>query len=370
VRWRAALGCAAALVSAATAETIELRGGEPPVTASSVEFRPEGLVVETAGGRRTLAWDLVRDVRGRELTAGERERLALAERLWRGRSRLVRGDAELARSAFEAVAGEYLASPLPPTESGLIAAEGLLRTRLASGDVRGSIVPSLEVARLRASGVRTDRFGSLPPVLDEATGLAPGLAAAFALDRSDTAAVEAARLVADAIASWASARPDLEPRLRELARGWESALRGQPPAAITPEIPAARLVQAAARLAAADAGASDPELLAAREEFESAVAAMPAPTAGWVAAWRAYLLGRSLARGRDPGVRREGVVLLLSIPARRTAETELLSRIALAESILALRGIGDAGSAARLERELLSGLPTSPPPSAPSIPSS
>lgn len=369
---------AAAMLGAAmlgAAETVEWRGGgaagEPPLVATSVEFRPEGLVAVTAEGRRVVAWDRVRDVRGRELTEGERQRLATAERLWRGRTRLARGDAALARVAFESVAGEFLgASPLPPSESGLIAAEGLLRTRLAAGEATGAIVASLEAARLRAAGIRTDRYASLPPVLDDATGLAPALAPAFAIDASEPGASEAARTAADAIAAWAAARGDLEPGLRDLARGWEAALRGEAPKPTAAEAPAVRLVHAAARLAAADSAGSDAELLAAREGLDDAVDAMPDSAAGWTAAWRAYLLGRSLVRGRDLGLRKDGVVLLLSIPARRTAETDLLSRVALGESIRALRGLGDAAGAERLERELLAGLPTSPVPAARPVPSS
>lgn len=361
---------AAVLAAVAAAETVDLRGGEAPVEARAVEFRPEGLVVETAEGRRTLAWDRVRGVRGRELTAGERQRLAVAERLWRGRSRLARGDAELARSAFESVADAFLAAAVPPSESGLIAAEGLLRTRLAAGDATGAIVASLEAARIRAAGVRTDRFALLPPVLDDATGIAPALAPAFAVDPADARSREAAKLVAAAIAAWLAARGELEPGLRDLARGWEAALRGESPEPTSADTPAVRLVHAAARLAAADAGGSDPELIAAREGLEAAVAAMPESAAGWTDAWRAYLLGRSLARGRDPALRREGIVRLLSIPARRTAETDLLSRIALAESIRALRGLGDLDAADRLERELLAGLPTSPPPALRAVPAS
>lgn len=360
----------ALVAAAAAAETVDLRGGEASIEARSVEFRPEGLMVESAEGRRTLAWDRVRDVRGRALTEVERGQLAVAERLWRGRSRLARGDLELARSAFESVAEEFLGPALPPSESGLIAAEGLLRTRLAAGDATGAIVASLEAARLRAAGVRTDRFVALPPAVDDATGLAPALAPAFAVDPADPRSVEAARVVAEAIAAWVSVRKELEPALRELAGGWESALRGESPKPTSADSPAVRLVHAAARLAAADAGESDPELLAAREGLDAAVAAMPESAAGWAGAWRAYLLGRSLARGRDPSLRREGVVLLLSIPARRTAETDLLSRVALAESIRALRGLGDPDAADRLERELLAGLPTSPPPAARTVPSS
>lgn len=366
---------AAMLAVAVAAETVEWRGGgtaaEPPLEAKSVEFRPEGLVAVTASGRRVIAWDRVRDVRGRELSGGERQRLATAERLWRGRSRLARGDAALARVAFESVADEFLgAPPLSPSESGLIAAEGLLRTRLAAGEVTGAIVASLEAARLRAAGVRTDRYAALPPVLDDATGLAPALAPAFAIDAAEPGAVEAARIAADAIAAWAAARTDLDPGLRDLARGWEAALRGEAPAPTAADSPAVRLVHAAARLAAADTGGSDPELLAAREGLDDAVAAMPDPSAGWADAWRAYLLGRSLVRGRDLALRKDGVVLLLSIPARRTAETDLLSREALGESIRALRGLGDTAAAERLERELLAGLPTSPAPAARPVPSS
>ncbi len=360
---RLAFAIVPSLVAAAvSAETVELRGGEAAIEARAVEFRPEGLAIDATDGRRVIAWDLVRDVRGRELTAGERNRLATAERLWRGRSRLARGDAELARVAFEAIAAEFVGSAMPPSESGLIAAEGLLRTRLAAGEATGAIVASLETARIRAAGIRTDRFASLPPVIDDSTGLAPALAPAFASDPGDARSTEASRLAADEISAWIAAHPDLEPGLRDLARGWEAALRGRSPEAVATAIPAVALVHAAARLAAADAGGSDSELLAAREGLDAAVAAMPETSAPWASAWRSFLLGRSLVRGREPALRREGVVLLLSIPATRTAETDLLSRVALAESIRALRGIGDSGAADRLERELLAGLPTSPPP--------
>ena len=364
------LAATALVASFAAAETVDLRGGEASIEARSVEFRPEGLVVETADGRRTLAWDRVRDVRGRPLNASERERLEVAERLWRGRSRLARGDVGLARSAFESVAEAFLDAPVPPSESGLVAAEGLLRSRLAAGEATGAIVAALETARLRGAGIRTDRFASLSPVVDDATGLAPALAPAFAIDPADPRSLEAARTVADSIAAWVAARPDLEPGLRDLALGWEAALRGASPASPAAGSPAVNLVHAAARLAAADRASSDAELVAAREGLDAAVAAMPETAAGWAAAWRAYLLGRSLAGGRDPALRREGVVLLLSIPARRSAETDLLSRIALSESIRALRGLGDLDAADRLERELLAGLPTSPPPAVRAVPPS
>lgn len=358
-RWAVAAGVAVASGSA-VADTVVLRGGEAPFEASRIECRPEALVAEVGGIRRTIAWDLVRDVQGRELSPVERRRLELAERLWRGRSRLVRGDAELARPAFEAVAPEFLGGTAPPpSETVLIAAEGLLRVRLAAGEAKSAIVPALEIARQRQAGIRTDRFASLPPAIDEATGLAPALAPAFAIVPAAPGEDLAA---ADAIAGWVAARPDLGADLRDIARGWEAALRRELPATAVSEAAPVRLVRAAARLASADAGESDAELAAARAELDDAVAAMPGGSAGWVDAWRSFLLGRSLATGRDAARRREGVVLLLSIPARRTRATDQLSRVALAESVRALRGLGDDESADRLERELQSGLPTSPPP--------
>jgi len=349
-RLRAAATVALALAAPLCGETVRLRGGEPPRTAPTVEFRPEGLRLLGGPVAETLAWDRVAAVEGRPLRPEETEWLAVAERLWRGRTRLARGDAALARVAFESVAPAFAGTD---SESALIAAEGLLRCRLAAGDGAVALPAALETARLRAAGVRTDRFDALPPAIDAETWLVPTLVPAFPVDA-------AGGLVADELEAWTAARRGLDPTLAAIARGYAAILRGEVPSGPRPAAPAARLVHAAARLAAADRGDREGERAAARDELDAAVAAMPDPARDWASAWRAFLLGRSLAFGAEPARKREGVLLLLSIPARRT---DPLARLALAEAARALRALGDAAGAARLERELLAGLPNGPLPS-------
>ena len=166
------------LAGVASAETIHRRGGGEPITALSIEIRPEGVhAVRASGARQLIPWDMVRaiddidDATTRSAWARVRP---MSEDLWRARVRLQRGDARLAGPLFEKYF-ESVRSEGAETEMALIVAEGLLRSRLASGASETALPSALETIRLRRSGIETDRYLGLPEVVDERLWVVPTL---------------------------------------------------------------------------------------------------------------------------------------------------------------------------------------------------
>jgi hypothetical protein len=349
-----AVAVAAGVVGAAAAQTtIELRGGVAPITADRVVLEQAG--VRVLRGSETavfLAWDDVRDVRGSGIRDADRALLAMAEDVWRARSRLVRGDAVLARPLFEKHFPAFKGST---SETALIVAEGTLRARLATadaGEVDGAggtswvraIVPAIDAARLRAAGVATTRFVALRPVFDDATRLVPELAPSWDVDATTRSV--AAEL--DAIIGGPGGT-SIAPEVRRIAELYAALLRGEPaPPSPRRDDPGAALLAAIAGVrAAADA---DPE---ARRKAHAAALTAAKDLGDWATAWVNEAIGRSLVARTDAGDRTEGVLALLRVAAPGAGAPPRLARTSLDLAARTLRELGDTASAAVLESELI-----------------
>ena len=172
------------------AEVVHLRDGAAPVDAVRVAFVPGGLEAVTSGGEtRRFALDQVAridDMTDPILIDQWRLRQDLARDVWRARSRVQRGDPELALALFQRHFTPRT-SDERTHEFALIIAEGLLRCLLESGETEAILPAALETTRLRRAGVTTDRYDSLPPVIDERFWLLPKLppiaTSASSLDR-------------------------------------------------------------------------------------------------------------------------------------------------------------------------------------------
>ena len=160
------------------AEVVHLRDGAAPVDAVRVAFVPGGLEAVTfAGETRRFALDQVAridDMTDPILIDQWKLRQELARDVWRARSRVQRGDPELALALFQRHFTPRT-SDERTHEFALIIAEGLLRCLLQTGETEAILPAALETTRLRRAGVTTDRYDTLPPVLDERSWLLPEL---------------------------------------------------------------------------------------------------------------------------------------------------------------------------------------------------
>ncbi|MEC8818165.1 MAG: hypothetical protein VXX30_03685, partial [Planctomycetota bacterium] len=184
----------------APAETILLRDRLGTIEARLVGFEPGGarILVDApspavpleddpaatgpeppSAVARVVPWDRIRGIEGIEdpvlESQWETRWRAVSEDLWRARSRLQRGDRALAEPLF-ARHFDLVTSDPEGSELALVVAEGLLRSRLRSGEVESLVPAALETVRLRRAGFETDRYRALPPVIDERLWLVPRLA--------------------------------------------------------------------------------------------------------------------------------------------------------------------------------------------------
>ena len=165
--------------------TIHLRDRMPSVVAARIDFEPGGVRVMAESGEtvpveppaeqtaspespadsparpatgsepaqpsaidrgRLIPWDQVRSIDGLEdptLKASWPQWQAVAEDLWRARTRLQRGDRTLSAPLFEKHFERLAAAP-EGSELGLIVSEGLLRSRLPSGEIESLLPAALE----------------------------------------------------------------------------------------------------------------------------------------------------------------------------------------------------------------------------------
>ncbi len=162
----------------ANAEVIHLRDGAASVDAVRVAFVPGGLELVTSSGEN-LRFALDQVARIEDLTdpilIDQWTQLQEPARdVWRARTRLQRGDPELARALFQRHFSPRTGDE-GDHEFALIIAEGLLRCLLDSGETEAILPAALETIRLRRAGLTTDRYRDLPVMIDERSWLIPHL---------------------------------------------------------------------------------------------------------------------------------------------------------------------------------------------------
>jgi len=344
--------------------TVELRGDLPSITGRIVSVGDEGIeIVDRDQARFIISLDLVRDLRGEGADDPDfRSRRALAESIWRARTRLVRGDHALAEPLFEQ---SFQRMQHATHETALIVAEGLLRCRLSRGDHVRAVAPMLEVIRLKRNGVVTGAYDELPPVIDEDLWLCPELPPIWVMSQGF------GRL-ADELLPWTRSA---DPHVSQLAALYHEAAdrahrrvgRGDERAAAPSDAPrrAGSPVNASGddqaerglrllRLFVAAETASEDALHRLRDLARD-------PAARSVErAWAALAAGRAMITSAEPARRLAGSVLLLQLPASHAKDFPYISGLALAFARDARRAEGRDDEAGILDRELNARYPGHP----------
>lgn len=329
---------------------VVLWGGRPLPDGRLLTCTLDGMVFEDQFGvQRSVRWDLVKSVSGDEAEAAA-EFMDTARAAWRARTRLERGDAVSAEPLFEELYPLYEGRE---SEMAALVCEGLLRCRLRRSAQTSAVRPWLAYLVARPNGpYRSVVTGALRAACDEQTGLVPSLAPVW----ESTPAVEAFARSGELI-GW-SAEGGALPRRAEVlstlylhAARFECGLeRTSPPIELSGadlRDPGIALVHA---MVMSRTGGSD-ERTSARARL-SEIMQSSGVERPWIEAWCRLAIGRSLLMEADLEQRRLGVVELLHLPARFADSLPYLAGQALAEAVVALDEMGDAGGAASLLAEL------------------
>ena len=311
------------------------------------------LRLETQTGQRmTLPWDIIRSVKFEDPSlepSSMKSRLDRADRIWRARKRLQRGDAALAEPEFERL---FDPSPARRGETDLIIAEGLLRCRLNRGALADAVVPALEVARLRALKIQTNRFDQLVPIHDEQTALCIYLPPAFPSGQSVARQI---RQLSEWDAGGNEELSAMAARYLRLLKLHEQKLAGG--TFSTDELPESTHPGVRLLDLAIESRSDDP---ATRRAARSSLKQKLAAREDWRRPWLRYLMGVSMLMEPGDGMRRQGLVELAWIPAQHARKHPYLAGLSLAEMALDLSARGEHGAASRLESELKNYYPNHP----------
>ena len=320
------------------AETVQRRDGLDPLIAAQVDFRVDGVqCTRESGATMLIPWDRVRsidDIKDPSLREAWVIQQPIAEQLWRARARVQRGDSRLAEPLFE-LHFDRMMSDLDDSELRLIVAEGLLRVRLARGAIEEALPAALETIRLRRAGVTTDRYQSLPDIIDERFWLIPALPP-ITTDRMQT------QRLPERLRPWIDSA---DPYVRALATGYAS------------RSGSARSSEGASGVglgvmgAALDSLESEPAVRQqARDRLVGFADEDGAPD--WLDAWSRWFKGRSLLI--DSGTDIDPALLeLLHLPAQHLEESPALASRAVALAADVLEEADRLSEASLLRRELL-----------------
>lgn len=333
-----------------------------------------GVRIELAQGAgvRVIGWDMVPMSATSVWNAPGASAFAdSAERLWRARTRLERGDWLSAAAIFrQAVADSRgVAGPTPA-----LVFEGQLRCELARGARLGAVEAWLDwsVVMERSAGPSYD-LAQLPPewiggaidarrVVDLRTGLVPALPPIWVGETALDAAATGGRWGELISSAAGSGQQPACPRALELIELYRAAAQHQaggnaelPPASVgSVESPGTRLVRLIVEARAGD----ESRRHAARDGLQAMLSGPETPD--WIAAWCRAGLGRSLLieTRRDDRIR--GVIELLHVPAMYGGVTPDLAAVALADAAVAMWDLNDRSGAAAIKLELMTTYPNHP----------
>lgn len=343
------------ILAGAVLSQVQLRGGEAAPAGEVIGVDAPGVVLGPPPGTLIIGWDRVKSVEGKWEEKSS-PFLGAAEQAWRARTRLERGDPISAEPLFEKLFEQYRGKQGP---TAAVVAEGLMRCRIRRAAHVAAIDPWLSlIVALPASGTGTPVLhaswaseAGMAPAMDSATGLVPALpplwlawpsVEAFARQQNAEAPkdVKAAALQALYIAS----------------AKFECGAAVQAPPITSTDAG----VQIVREMVMARIGDTE-QRASARKSLDDRIRGSSAnPTPPWLEAWCRAGIGRSLLREDSTEQKELGVVELLNIPARFGTVHPYLAGIALAESSVALRKVGDATGADILARELIEKYPSHP----------
>jgi hypothetical protein len=366
------LACLALGAPAWAQTTLHMRGGVPPPPGDITAVDAQGVTISLAGPAPTppanatnkaaprppsstttvIAWDRVAGVEG-ELASAAAPFMPAAERLWRARSRLDRGDVVGAEPIFEELFPAF-AGKRGPTAA--VAAGGLLRCRLGTGAQTAAVAPWL--AYINALGendqpllASADADPTAPPAIDPSTGLAPSLPPIW---------VSLPAVQSLARGPWPmNAGGDVRPRAAILSAYYEQAARFE--SGLPIQVPTANVERD-------DAVALVREMVMSRigDETQRGVARQALSARlkrrimPWMEAWVRTALGRSMLLESSRDTQLLGVAELAELPARLERVNPYLTGIALAEAAVATAKLGDAAGATQLRNELSDRFPGHP----------
>ncbi len=365
--------CACFATSLYADTRIALRGDASPIDAETVECAEEGVRFAGGSGRGVVAWDRVLDMTDDAHAEAERWEgwEELADRVFRARVRIQRGDWRAAEPLLEELAANVQSGP-----TAAVVFEGLASCRVHRGAYVSAVLPWLRWARVqdaRDAELTSAEFGAgngkaagpivwvggeiapttlAAPVMDAGTRLCPSLPPIWLADAGVRSAAEIAEW--DSLA--ATPADGNTPRGASLVQWYRAALRRtcgiETPLPTTSTYdPGVRLVAdiVTARFSEADARAGARAALQRRVDLaQSDGKALPR----WIEAWCRAGIGGSLLQEESVDDRRRGVVQLLHVPARFGNEQPYLAGVCLAESAAALAHMGDTRGASALKAEL------------------
>ncbi len=318
-----------ALSAFAEPGTIVLRGGTV-IEASDVSFTDQAVTIEANSRRISLAWPEIADVSGPARGAMP-DRLGLAERAWRGLSRLERGDRVAAEPALEDAFNE---AGRGVGATSKVIAEGLLACRLARGAQALAVEPLVYVILNRTRGDQTDGFDpdyglptTLPPIWGARSGLSSMVQALGSIDFDAYERSERARQIATIY---------LASALHEISGQAELP-------AFTPTDDGVRFLQ---EMTLARIG-NESEREAMRAALESRLTD-EAPE--WIRAWARAGIGMSLLMEQDTRSGRLGIVQLLHVPALYGQSQPYLAGVCLSRAAVRLEEMGRRDEALLLAR--------------------
>lgn len=364
--------------------TIRLRGQNVVIDGALSGISPAGVTVQVAEkGEKQVSWDAIRVIEGLD---AQRTSLfmPMADGVWRGRSRLERGDYVLAEEALMPVYEAFAQQGSLNGPTGAVLCEGVLRCRLNRGWTTAAVTPWLQwrgvVERAKRLGYAESAEGTASEanwvgggisgaqVTDLATGLCTQLPPIFSAKTSARAlpgflaapiwqstiaaggttgqmAVWYQRAAAGELAISAGAAP--EPITAEKSKVTDAGL------ALVQEIVLSRVGSSPQRGEARAALERRLSVTKAKpSESEGVAQALPA----WQEAWIHAAIGRSLLLENEQRLKRQGLVELLHVPARFADQQPFLAALVLREAVEALREMGESDGAMKLNQELISRL--------------
>ena len=313
------------------------RSGVTPLVIDRLELLPDGVRVFTKVDGLTreqiVPWAMISSVdpmANNLMEEGLVEGLRIGEDLWRGRSRLLRGDSRLAlpplQEAWEKLAGQGSA-----TEA--FAAEGFLRSALIQGRPELGIVPGLRCLELADQGISTDRFADLGVVFDQELGVIPTLPPIV----NDEACIHVVKQLDEMIARASNPSPRMVLFRSLLLREVPSDVNKE-----KGEKPGIEFLRLLSEL-------NSPES-ARRERARIRLLASLDSATGWRESWVHFFVGRSLVENEtDPDLNMVGVLELLHLPPLEGVAPRELIRRALSLSSQTLRKLGNTEYADRID---------------------
>ena len=312
-----------------------VRGEIGRIDSAGVHITLKGAAPGAKAQEQAIPWHTVRDVESEQYRDEWLKHQPIAEQLWRAVIRIERGDTTLAELQVESLFSQFRGQT---HETALVAAEGLLRCRLARAANEAAIIPWLEAARMRAEGVTTSAFTNLEPVIDPDTLLCPQLPPVWPPGSR-------VQRLGDDLAKYDALDNEVAAAFASLYTLFVALAQGEGVAAPAANLPDHAGVQVLAEMLDVRTGETSNSRAAVDRTLRSADD-WPAFTQPWLR----YHLGTSLLEAGDRPTQDLGLVQLAHIPARNRASQPYLAGLALNMMAAQLDIRGEAEHAAVLRR--------------------